>query len=169
MLGEVRNLPKNLADNPLTPMGLSQVIENYTGHEMTWERGGEATFKEKGREFETLNPMANNVGLANVIDLNLYPEKAYLIGQPLSADPDYEFRLLSSKEGSPFSNAVNFVPGLNSIVAIPHDKFGNKGFFSNNGPLQLSIIPFIPLGYYGLVGKSIRDFYEMPNNRSSSD
>ena len=146
----------------VSPMGISEAIEDYTGHELTWKKGKEATFKEKGREYETLDPNANNIGLANTIDLVEYPERAYLIGQPLSADPTHEITRYS--EGSAFSNAANVVPGLNSVLAIPHDKFGNKGLASYHGPLQLSIIPFLPIGYYGIVGKSIRNIYEKKNN-----
>ena len=51
---------------------------------------------------------------------------------------------------------------MNSAVAIPHDKFADQGFFSKDGPLQLSIVPFIPIGYYSLIGKSFRNLYEEP-------
>ncbi|NCW13278.1 MAG: hypothetical protein EBV82_09015, partial [Chitinophagia bacterium] len=148
-----KELGQNLNKNPLTPMGASVAIENYTGHELTWKRGGEATFKEKGHEFETLDPRANNIGKANVTD-----------------DPKEVGKIIAGNnvsEGSIFSETFNKIPGFNSAVAIPHDKFGNEGFASHDGPLQLSIIPFIPIGYYGLLGKTIRNTYEEPNLNNS--
>ena len=147
---DLKNLVPNLMTNPLSPPGFSVLLEEYTGHELTWESGGPATYKLKGDEYGTLNPRANNVGLANV---TYDPKEAG------AAVPQNKVQGRFA-EGSPFSNTVNSVPGMNSIVAIPHDKFGDKGFFSNDGPLQLSIIPFIPVGYYGLIGKSIRNAYE---------
>ncbi|NCA27831.1 MAG: hypothetical protein EBS92_00965 [Proteobacteria bacterium] len=154
-------------------MGASVAIENYTGHELTWKRGGEATFKEKGHEFETLDPRANNIGLANVIatdpnDPDYDPSRLHLIGKPLSADPSYVLEPSSTKEGSPFSNASNTVPGLNSILAIPHDKFGQNPLINKAPILQLTIPPFIPIGYYGLIGKSIRNTYEQPKVNNST-
>ena len=119
-----------------------------------------------------LNPL-ESITSAEVIatdpsDKDYKPERLWLIGQPLSADPTYKDKIGGANEGSPFSNTANYIPGLNSVLAIPHDKFGNDGIASHNGPLQLSIIPFIPIGYYAIIGKSIRNLYEKPKNNNST-
>ena len=45
----------------VSPLGVSDMIEDYTGQALTWAKGVEATFKEKGREFETAKVGANTV------------------------------------------------------------------------------------------------------------
>lgn len=140
-----------------TPMGVSELIENYTGQEISWKPGDVARFKEKGREFETAVPGANTIGKANTIDLEKYPEKAYLVGKPLSADPTYNGPDWD-QEGGGLSNVANPLNGMNSMSVI-HDKFAQEKLREAPELLQLSIIPIIPVSYYGLIGKEIRNFY----------
>ncbi len=163
------NLGSNLNKNPLTPMGLSIILENYTGRELSWKPGDVARFKEKGREFETAVPGALTIGKANVIDPN-DPKNAgrlYLIGQPITADPDYyEKKLTWANEGGAIS-APNVIPGFNSM-SVFHDKFTQETFLGKEGLLELSIIPAIPINYYGLIGKELRNLYEEPKNNNST-
>ena len=161
---DFKELGQNLNKNPLTPMGLSILIENYTGHELTWKRGGEATFKEKGREYETLDPNANNIGKANTIDPT-NPEDAnrlHLIGQPISANPRHDPGFAG--EGGTVSKIANPLKGMNSM-SVFHDKFTEGTFLGAPGLLQLTIIPAIPINYYGLIGKELRSLYEQPANK----
>ena len=58
-------------------METTVIIEDCTGHKMTWKKGEEATFKLKRHEYEIMNPKANNIGLANVIDPATEPNKLY--------------------------------------------------------------------------------------------
>ncbi|NCA27834.1 MAG: hypothetical protein EBS92_00980, partial [Proteobacteria bacterium] len=162
---------QNLNKNPLTPMGLSIILEKYTGRELSWKPGDVARFKEKGREFETSVPGANTIGKANTIDPN-NPKDAhrlYLIGQPITADPDGYEPGFFNEDGS-FVSPANAIPGMNSM-SVFHDKFTEDTFLGKEGLLELSIIPAIPINYYGLIGKEMRNFYERPktNNNSIGD
>ncbi|NBV07284.1 MAG: hypothetical protein EBS06_08660, partial [Proteobacteria bacterium] len=147
-----------------SPIGVSQLIENYTGRELTWKPGDVARFKEKGREFETSVPGANTIGMANTIDLNDPKDanKLYLIGQPITAYPGYDPGF--AREGGTVSKIANPINGMNSM-SVFHDKFTEDTFLGAPGLLQLSIIPAIPINYYGLIGKSIRNLYEQPANK----
>ncbi len=161
---DIRELGANLNKNPLTPMGLSILLENYTGQPLTWEKGTETTFKEKGREFETAKVGANTVGKANVIitdpnDKNYKPKRLWLIGQSLSADPK-GYKSEWQNEGGAISGA-NALNGMNAM-SVFHDKFTQYTFLGTEGLLELSILPSIPITYYGLIGKSIRNLYEKP-------
>ena len=133
---DFNNLGSNLNKNPLTPMGLSILLENYTGKPLTWEKGTEATFKEKGREFETAVDGANTVGKANVIaadpsDKDYDATRLWLIRQPLSADPSYKDQITWQKEGGTIS-AANGLNGMNAM-SVFHDKFTQYTFLGNPG------------------------------------
>ena len=146
-------------------MGLSILLENYTGKPLTWEKGTEATFKEKGREFETAVDGANTVGKANVIatdpsDKDYDATRLWLINQPLSADPTYKPG--GQNEGGTIS-AANGLNGMNSM-SVFHDKFTQYTFLGTEGLLELTIPPAMIINYYGLIGKSIRNLYEPKNN-----
>jgi hypothetical protein len=167
---DFENLPENLGKNPLTPMGASILWENYTGQELSWKKGTEARFKEKGNEFATSKVGANTVGKANVIatdpnDPDYDPTRLWLIGQPITADHDYyKNKLTWQNEGGAISSA-NAIPGFNSM-SVMHDKVTEETFLGNSGLLELSILPSIPINYYGLIGKSIRNTYEKPKNNN---
>jgi hypothetical protein len=147
-------------------MGFSIILEKYTGQELSWKPGDVARFKEKGREFETSVPGALTIGKANVIatdpnDPEYDPKRLKYIGQPITADADYyEKKLKWANEGGGVSSS-NVIPGFNSM-SVFHDKFTQETFLGKEGLLELSIVPAIPINYYGLVGKSIRGFYEEP-------
>jgi hypothetical protein len=55
------------------------------------------------------------------------------------------------------------IPGFNSM-SVMHDKITEETFLGKPGLLQLSIVPSIPVNYYGLVGKTIRNIYENPTS-----
>jgi hypothetical protein len=167
---DFKELGQNLNKNPLTPMGLSILIENYTGHELSWAPGDVARFKEKGNEFATSVPGALTIGMANTIptdpsDPKYDASRLWLIGQPVTADPKYYKNDLTwAHEGGGVSS-TNAVPGFNSM-SVFHDKFTEETFLGAPGLLQLSIFPAIPINYYGLIGKSIRSLYEKPANNN---
>jgi hypothetical protein len=140
-----------------TPMGASELIENYTGQEMSWASGDVARFKEKGREFETAVVGANTIGKANSIDLVARPDLAYLVGQPLKPYPGYEGASWNQEGGA--ISLLNVIPGFNSM-SVFHDKFTEDTFLGEEVLLELSIIPAIPINYYGLIGKELRNLYE---------
>jgi len=158
--------PKKLIENPLTPIGVSILIENYTGQELSWKPGDVARFKEKGNEFATSVPGALTIGMANVIptdpsDPKYNPERLKYIGQPITVDQDYYNNQLKwANEGGGVSS-TNVIPGFNSM-SVMHDKWGENSIIGAPGMLQLSITPAIPINYYGLIGKSIRNLYEDP-------
>jgi hypothetical protein len=164
---EARELPQNLEKNPLTPMGITKLIEDYTGQEMSWKPGDVARFKEKGREFETAVVGANTIGKANTIDPKnpKDADRLWLIGQPLSADPKHI--ICGACEGSLMSKVTNPVRGMNAM-SVFHDKFTEETFLGKPGLLELSIIPAIPITYYGLIGKSIKNLYDQPKNSNST-
>ena len=162
-------LGQNLNKNPLTPMGASVAIENYTGQEQSWKPGDVARFKEKGNEFATAVPGANTIGKSNVIptdpnDPDYKPNRIYLIGQPLSADPD-GYKPGRLNEDGAFVSPAKAIPGMNSM-SVFHDKFTENTFLGKEGLLELSIIPAIPINYYGLIGKELRNLYEEPKNNN---
>lgn len=136
----------------LTPMGVSEIIENYTGQELTWEVGGEARFKLQGHEFETSVLGANTIGMANAVGI----KEMYLVGQPLNAKPGYTPNFV--QEGGWISTHTN-ARGMNAM-SVMHDKWGENPIIAKPGVLQFTIIPAIPITYYGLIGKSIRNLYE---------
>ena len=133
--------------------------------ELSWKPGDVARFKEKGREFETSVPGANTIGKANVIDVVARPELAYLVGQPLSADINKKIVICETCEGSLMSKTANPIPGMNSM-SVFHDKFTEDTFLGAPGLLESSIIPAIPINYYGLIGKELRNLYEQPKNNN---
>ena len=141
----------------VSPMGVSDAIENYTGHEMTWKKGGSAVYKEKDENksvYSSINFKANNIGNANTAgkdNKNKAGKKVNYIG--------FLNRLLSTSEGSYMSTTLNYIPGFNNM-SIGHDKITDKGIMSKTGPLQLSIIPAIAINYYGLIGKTIKNTRE---------
>ncbi len=137
----------------LTPMGTSELIENYTGQELTWKEGDIARFKLKGKEFETAVAGSNTIGMANTVEGN----RASLAGQPLTSDLKYSPRW--DQEGGWLSLQANKAKGMNAMSVV-HDKWGENKFIATPGILQISIIPAIPITYYRLVGKSIRNLYE---------
>jgi len=47
-----------------------------------------------------------------------------------------------------------------------HDKFTEDTFLGKEGLLELSIIPALPINYYGLIGKEFRNLYEQPKNNN---
>jgi len=166
---DFKNLGPNLNKNPLTPMGLSILIENYTKQKMSWAPGDVARFKEKGKEFETAVVGANTIGMANVIpidpnDPKYDPNRLYLIGQPLSADPK-GYKPNGAQEGGTVSQIANPLNGMNSM-SVFHDKFTEDTFLGLPILLQLSIVPAIAINYYGLLGKEIRNLYEQPKNNN---
>ena len=63
------------------------------------------------------------------------------------------------------SRVSNPVKGMNSM-SVFHDKFTEDTFLGAPGLLQLTIIPAIPINYYGLIGKEIRNLYEQPKNNN---
>jgi hypothetical protein len=165
-------LPQNLEKNPLTPIGITKLIEDYTGQEMSWKPGDVARFKEKGREFETAVIGANTIGKANVIttdpnDPNYDASNLWLIGKPLSADINKKIAICGACEGSLMSKLANPIHGMNTM-SVFHDKFTQETFLGKPGLLELSIIPAIPITYYGLIGKSIKNLYEQPKNNNST-
>ena len=85
----------------------------------------------------------------------IYKQKRlYLIGQPLSADPDGYKPPNGAYEGAGISNFANPINGMNSM-SVFNDKFTEETFLGTPGLLQLSILPAIPINYYGLIGKSL--------------
>ena len=88
-------------------------------------------------------------------------DRLHLIGQPITADVDYyQKKLTWANEGGVVSS-TNSIPGFNSM-SVFHDKFTEETFLGSPGLLQLSILPAIPINYYGLIGKSFRNLYEQP-------
>lgn len=158
------NFGENILSNPLAPTGMAEIIEGYTGQELTWELGDFARFKEKGNEYDTAVPGANTIGMANVITTNpndpdYDPDRVYLIGQAITADSEYYNKEMSwANEGGAIS-LTNNIPGFNSM-SVFHDKFTEDTFLGALGLLQLSILPAIPINYYGLIGKNINNFID---------
>ncbi len=99
-------------------------------------------------------------------DPDYNPHRLYLIGQPLSADPDGYKPPNGTYEGAGVSNFANSINGMNSM-SVFHDKFTGETFLGKEGFLELSIIPAIPINYYGLIGRSIRNLYKEPKNNNS--
>jgi hypothetical protein len=95
----------------VSPLGVSEMIEEYTGQQLSWKKRDVARFKEKGKEFETSVEADNTIGMANVIDPQNPKDfkRLYLIGQPLSADPNH--KIGGAYEGGFISNATNPIPG----------------------------------------------------------
>jgi len=158
-----KNLGKNLKDTavgfakttekiPLTPAWTANQIEDYTEKEMTWDTASKpAIYKDANDSYSSLDANANNIGDANIADED----------HPVGTEVDTsDLKWYSTNEGAPASNALNKTPGLNSAVAVPHDKLTNSGIMSKSPLLEASIIPSIPIGYYGLIGKSIKNLYE---------
>jgi hypothetical protein len=152
---------------------LLDAYEEYTGQQLCWKKGDVARFKEKGNEFATSVPGANTVGMANVIstdpsDPEYNSSRLHFIGKPLSADPAYKIPS-NAHEGALVSNVANPIYGMNSM-SVMHDKITEETILGKPGLLQLSIIPSVPINYYGLIGKSIRNIYENPriNNNPTS-
>ncbi len=161
---DFKNLGTNINKNPLTPMGASVSIEDYTGQELSWKPGDVARFKEKGKEFETAVVGANTIGMANTIDPTdpKDADRLHLIGQPLSADLK-GYKPNGVQEGGGLSTVANSIDGMNSM-SVFHDKFTEDTLLGAPILLQLSIIPAIPINYYGLIGKELRSLYEQPKN-----
>ena len=88
-----------------------------------------------------------------------------MVGQPLSADPEGYVPLTYAHEGATVSNLTNPVRGMNAM-SVFHDKLTEDTFLGREGFLELSIIPAIPIIYYGLIGKSLRNLYEQPKNNN---
>lgn len=95
------------------------------------------------------------------IDLNEVGNLVFHSSNPFNS----EFWSSFAKEGGAVSNLANPVPGMNSM-SVFHDKFTQYTFLGAPGLLQLSIVPAIPINYYGLIGKSIRNLYEQPKNNN---
>jgi hypothetical protein len=169
IIGEsFKELGTNLNKNPLTPMGLSIILEKYTGRELSWKPGDVARFKEKGNEFATAVPGALTIGMANVIptdpnDPKYDASRLYLIGQPLGAD-QRGYKPGFFNEGGGISTP-NVIPGFNSM-SVFHDKYTEDTFLGAPGLLQITILPSLPINYYGLIGKDIRNLYEQPKNNN---
>jgi hypothetical protein len=113
---------------------------------------------------------ANNSRKANTIptdpsDPKYDASRLYLIGQPLSADPK-GYKPGFFNEGGTISSP-NVLPGFNSM-SVFHDKFTEDTFLGKEGFLELSILPAIPINYYGLIGKELRNLYEEPKNNNST-
>jgi hypothetical protein len=92
-------------------------------------------------------------------------ERLKYIGQPLSADPNYIIPN-DTYEGAVISNFANPINGMNSM-SVFHDKLTGEAFLGTEGLIELSIIPAIPISYYGLIGKSIRNLYEEPKTNNN--
>jgi hypothetical protein len=89
-----------------------------------------------------------------------------LIGQPITADPKgYKPGLF--EEGGTIS-APNIIPGFNSM-SVFHDKYTEDTFLGAPGLLQITIFPSLPINYYGLIGKEIRNLYEQPKNNNLTE
>ncbi len=53
-------------------------------------------------------------------------------------------------------------------MSVFHDKFTEDTFLGAEGLLELSILPALPINYYGLIGKSIRNLYDKPASSNST-
>jgi RHS repeat-associated protein len=104
-------------------------IQAYTdtGAQPTLEKGEGSVDKPPGTDVRALDPGANHIGLARTgSGTNVF------------------------SEGGSFSNAVNEIPGMNSMAYLHDIMAQDVKFLSYHGPLQISIIPAVQLNYQAL-------------------
>jgi hypothetical protein len=156
----LKNFPLNTAINtllalkiaaavPVSPMAVNKDIEATRGSEQTWGWGGRAVYKSGTEWNGVLDPEANNIGLANIADLDKGQVPGQIVPLTLSG-------FFSGNEGGIISLSCNYlVPGCNDM-SLTHDNWGGSQIVKNIPlGLQFSIIPAYPYNTYGLIGKPV--------------